>query len=89
MRNICWPAWISAFAIVAFVLLVSGCQGPEPLVPRETYQQVNDDGREWTYDTAWQNIRKLNADLELSELTRMVEFGRLQIHSFRFASFFV
>ena len=68
MRNICWPAWVSAFAMVAFVLLVSGCQGPEPLVPRETYQQVNDDGREWTYDTAWQNIRKLNADLEQGEL---------------------
>ena len=54
--------------MVAFVLLVSGCQGPAPLVPRETYQQVNDDGREWTYDTAWQNIRKLNADLEQGEL---------------------
>ena len=54
--------------MVAFVVLVSGCQGPEPLVPRDTYQQVNDDGREWTYDTAWQNIRKLNADLEQGEL---------------------
>jgi hypothetical protein len=27
------------------------------------YQQVNDDGREHTYDTAWQNIRMLNAEL--------------------------
>jgi hypothetical protein len=54
--------------MVAFVLVTSGCQASEPLVPREIYQQVNDDGREWTYDTAWQNIRKLNADLEQGEL---------------------
>ena len=68
MKNICWPAWISAIAMVAFVLITSGCQASEPLVPREVYEQVNDDGREWTYDTAWQNIRKLNADLEQGEL---------------------
>lgn len=59
--------------MVAFVLLASGCQSSEPLVPREIYQQVNDDGREWTYDTAWQNIRKLNADLEGGELSTVAE----------------
>lgn len=59
--------------MVAFVLLASGCQSSEPLVPREVYQQVNDDGREWTYDTAWQNIRKLNADLEAGELSTVAE----------------
>jgi len=59
--------------MVAFVLLASGCQSSEPLVPRETYQQVNDDGREWTYDTAWQNIRALNADLEAGELSTVAE----------------
>lgn len=59
--------------MVAFVLLASGCQSSEPLVPREIYQQVNDDGREWTYDTAWQNIRKLNADLEGGELSKVAE----------------
>jgi len=69
MRNVCWPAWLSAIALVAFVLTTAGCQSAEPLVPREVYQQVNDDGREWTYDTAWQNIRKLNADLEAGELS--------------------
>lgn len=57
--------------MVAFVLFVSGCQASEPLVPREVYQKVNDDGREWTYDTAWQNIRKLNADLEAGELSQV------------------
>lgn len=55
--------------MVAFVLLASGCQASEPLVPREIYKQINDDGREWTYDTAWQNIRKLNADLEAGEFS--------------------
>ena len=59
--------------MVAFVLLASGCQSSEPLVPREIYQQVNDDGREWTYDTAWQNIRALNADLDASELNELSE----------------
>lgn len=59
--------------MVAFVLLASGCQSSEPLVPREIYQQVNDDGREWTYDTAWQNIRKLNADLESGELSTVAD----------------
>jgi len=71
MRNICWPAWLSAIALVAFVLTTAGCQSAEPLVPREVYQQVNDDGREWTYDTAWQNIRKLNADLEAREFSEI------------------
>ena len=71
MRNICWPAWLSAIALVAFVLTTAGCQSAEPLVPREVYQQVNDDGREWTYDTAWQNIRKLNADLEAGEFSEI------------------
>ena len=73
MRQICWPAWISAVAMVAFVLLASGCQAAEPIVPREVYQKVNDDGREWTYDTAWQNIRKLNADLEAGKLDSLSE----------------
>ena len=59
--------------MVAFVLLASGCQASEPLVPREIYQQVNDDGREWTYDTAWQNIRKLNADLETGEFSTVAD----------------
>ena len=61
--------------MVAFVLLASGCQSSEPLVPREIYQQVNDDGREWTYDTAWQNIRALNADLDASELSELSELS--------------
>ena len=59
--------------MVAFVLLASGCQSSEPLVPPQIYQQVNDDGREWTYDTAWQNIRALNADLDASELSELSE----------------
>ena len=63
LKGICWPGWLSAFLIVAFVLLTSSCQAHEPFIPAEVHEQVNDDGREWTYDTAWQNIRKLNADL--------------------------
>lgn len=54
--------------MVLFVLLTSGCQSSDPVVPEDIYEQVNNDGREWTYDTAWQNIRKLNADFERGEL---------------------
>ena len=69
MKKICWPGWISAVAMVAFVLLASGCQSSESLVPRDISQQVNEDGREWTYDTAWQNIRALNADIAAGDIS--------------------
>jgi hypothetical protein len=39
------------------------------VVPKEVYHQVNEDSREWTYDTAWQNIRQLNADLSEGDVT--------------------
>ncbi len=71
--NVCWAGWASAVALVLFVSLTSGCQSSEPVVPEEIYEQVNNDGREWTYDTAWQNIRKLNADLERGELATVTE----------------
>lgn len=63
LKGFCWPGWLSAFLIVAFVLLTISCQASEPFIPAKVYEQVNEDGREWTYDTTWQNIRKLNADL--------------------------
>ena len=66
--NVCWAGWASAVAMVLFVLLTSGCQSSDPVVPKNIYEQVNSDGREWTYDTAWQNIRRLNADFEKGEL---------------------
>jgi hypothetical protein len=68
MRRICWPAWISALSMVAFVLLASGCQANTAIVPPSVFEQVNADGREWTYDTAWQNIRALNQKLEGEEI---------------------
>lgn len=73
MGKICWPAWITAIAMVGFVLLTAGCQSSEPVVPPEIYEEVNEDGREWTYDTAWQNIRGLNADLEEGELRSLTQ----------------
>ena len=72
-RNVCWAGWVSALAMVLFVLLTSGCQSSEPVVPEEIYEKVNNDGREWTYDTAWQNIRMLNVDLERGELETITE----------------
>lgn len=69
----CWAGWSSALAMVLFVLLTSGCQSSEPVVPEDVFERVNNDGREWTYDTAWQNIRRLNADLERGDLATVSE----------------
>jgi hypothetical protein len=71
--NVCWAGWASALALVLFVLLSAGCQSSEPVVPREIFERVNNDGREWTYDTAWQNIRRLNADLDSGELETVTD----------------
>lgn len=59
--------------MVAFVLLSSGCQAFPALVPAEVYERVNADGREWTYDTAWQNIRKMNAELDEGNVSTLSE----------------
>lgn len=80
MRRICWPAWMSAASLVVFVLLTAGCQASPGVVPSAVYEQVNADGREWTYDTAWQNIRKLNADIDAGDLSQ-VESNALFIAS--------
>ena len=72
-RHVCWTGWVSALSVVLFVLLTSGCQSSEPVVPEDIYERVNNDGREWTYDTAWQNIRGLNADLERGDLATVSE----------------
>lgn len=58
---------------MALAIAMTGCQAQDPLVPQEVYEQVNDDGREWTYDTAWQNIRMLNANLEAGNLDTIQE----------------
>ena len=59
--------------LVASLALLAGCQASEPLVPPAISQQVNDDGREHTYDTAWQNIRKLNADIQAGVVSALAE----------------
>jgi len=50
--------------VCAALSTVSSCYAPDSLVPENIFEKVNNDGREWTYDTAWQNIRMLNAELE-------------------------
>lgn len=64
MRSTRQSAFTAVVLAVALALMATGCQTGEPLVPRSVYEKVNADGREWTYDTAWQNIRKVNANLE-------------------------
>ena len=60
-------------ALVASLALLAGCQASEPLVAPAISKQVNDDGREHTYDTAWQNIRKLNADVQAGVVSGLAE----------------
>jgi len=73
LGRIYWPGWLGALLIVAMVWSTSGCAASKPFVPAEIYEQVNEDGREWTYDTAWQNIRKLNADLARQEYENLAK----------------
>jgi enamine deaminase RidA (YjgF/YER057c/UK114 family) len=68
------PSARASPAIVAATLvLLAGCQPSEALIPPPVSQQVNDDGREHTYDTAWQNIRKLNADIQAGDVSGLAK----------------
>lgn len=53
-----------ALLMCATLFLTAGCSAATSLIPKDVFQGVNDDGREWTYDTAWQSIRMLNAKIE-------------------------
>lgn len=68
MRSTRQSAFTAVVLALALALTASGCEAGEPLVPRSVYEKVNADGREWTYDTAWQNIRKVNAHLVTNKL---------------------
>lgn len=54
---------VTLLALIALSLTVAGCAPSEGLIPQSVAERVNLDGREHTYDTAWQNIRGLNGDL--------------------------
>jgi hypothetical protein len=71
MRRVCWSGWLSAALLLGFVLLASGCQVSEPLVPASIQQEVNADDRERNYDLAWQEIRGLAGDIERGELATL------------------
>jgi hypothetical protein len=45
----------------------------DPLIPSEVYQDINADGREWTYDVAWQNTRALTYSIETDQLSDLAE----------------
>jgi hypothetical protein len=46
-------------AVIAVALGVSSCTPSPPLVPESLVMSIQDDGRERTYDLAWQNTRLL------------------------------
>jgi hypothetical protein len=52
--------------LVALIgLALSGCSLPSPVIPEGTYEAVRTDDRERNYDLAWQEIRMLNAQLDV------------------------
>ena len=53
--------------LVAIALFLGGCAAGEPIVPSEISTMVNDQGRERTYDLAWQDIRRFEGALERGE----------------------
>ena len=57
----------SATFLVAIALLLGGCAAGEPIVPSEISTMVNDQGRERTYDLAWQDIRRFEGALRRGE----------------------
>ena len=58
-RFVLWP--------LAVALVLGGCATGEPIVPREISTIVNDQGRERTYDLAWQDIRRFEGALRRGE----------------------
>jgi hypothetical protein len=62
---------------------VSGCASPGPLIPTEIHQEIQADGREWTYDVAWQNTRMLAYSVEnelLDDLTDQALILTARLH---------
>ena len=57
---------------VAVALGIGGCSSSEGLIPPAMVQDIEADGREWTYDVAWQNTRMVShlvATKQLDSLT--------------------
>jgi len=52
---------------LALALVLGGCAAGEPIVPKEISTMVNDQGRERTYDLAWQDIRRFEGALRRGE----------------------
>jgi hypothetical protein len=68
---------------LAFLLVLSGCTSYEPLVPDEVFAEISSDGREWTYDVAWQNTRMLSDSIDrgdFSDLTDQVVILTARLH---------
>jgi len=54
-------------SIVALILAVGGCVPSEHIVPKNISTMVNEQGRERTYDLAWQDIRRFEGALSRGE----------------------
>ena len=53
--------------LLAILLLLGGCATGEPLVQKDISTMVNEQGRERTYDLAWQDIRRFEGALTRDE----------------------
>lgn len=59
---------LGAIAVICGALAVTGCASPPPLVPQSVVDTVTEEGRERTYDLAWQNTRQLVVLVEAGTL---------------------
>jgi hypothetical protein len=69
--------------IALVVLALSGCSLPTPVIPEDVYEAVRTDDRERNYDLAWQEIRVLNAQLDVgfdAELTDEILWVLARMH---------
>jgi hypothetical protein len=75
VKRVCWSGWASALLLVVFVVLVTGCQSNPALVPPALQASVNADDRERNYDLAWQDIRRLNGQVERAQWEDLPELS--------------
>lgn len=54
-------------SLLAVLLFVGGCATGDPVVPKAISTMVNEQGRERTYDLAWQDIRRFEGALMRGE----------------------
>ena len=62
---------LAAIGVVVLGITSTGCTSYQPLVPESLVEEISADGREWTYDVAWQNTRYLTKLVDTSNWSEL------------------